>query len=74
VGRWSLCGDNFRFFLFCGGHAFLLGVLAKMRVLLWCFCGEFVVFRVVIVVVKQPLIWGRKMRHEFQVYFCRTFL
>jgi hypothetical protein len=30
-------------FLFCGGGAFLQGFLRKMRVLVWCFCGEDVV-------------------------------
>jgi hypothetical protein len=58
VGRWSLCGDNFPFFLFCGGDAFLLGVLAKMRVLLWCFGGKFVVICVADVVLWQSLFWA----------------
>jgi hypothetical protein len=37
-------------FFFCGGGAFLLGVLEKCGGLLWCFCGEFVVECVVNVV------------------------
>jgi len=69
VGRWSLCGVNFPDFLFCGGQAFLLGVLAEMRVLLWCFCGQFVVLCVVNVVLWRPLFRARKIRQLFEVYF-----
>jgi hypothetical protein len=32
-----------RFFYFCGGGAFLLGVFEKLSVFSWCFCGEVVV-------------------------------
>jgi hypothetical protein len=38
-------------FLFCGGEAFLQGILQKMGVLVWCFCGEDVVICVVDVVI-----------------------
>jgi hypothetical protein len=47
----------------CGVLLFLLGVLAKTGAKTWCFGGEFVVVRVVNVVVKQPLNWARKIRH-----------
>jgi hypothetical protein len=40
VGRWLLCGDNFCFVV---KSAFLLGVLVKRRVLVWCFGGVGVV-------------------------------
>jgi len=39
-----------RFFLFCGGTAFLQAVLRRCVCLMWCFRGEFVVECVVIVV------------------------
>jgi hypothetical protein len=52
-----------------GGYPFLLGVLAKTGAKTWCFGGEFVVVCVVNVVVQQPLIWARKIRHAFWILF-----
>jgi hypothetical protein len=52
-----------------GGYPFLLGVLAKTGAKTWCFGGEFVVVCVVNVVVQQPLISAKKMRHRFWIYF-----
>jgi len=55
VGGSAVAGPLFfcfgaRFFLFCGGVAFLQGFLRKVRVLMWCFCGENVVICVADVV------------------------
>jgi hypothetical protein len=55
VGRWLLCGDNFCFVV---RGAFLLGVLTKMRVLVWCFCGVGVVICVADVGFWQSLFGG----------------
>ena len=52
VGLWLLCGDNFSFVV---RGAFLLGVLAKRPVLVWCFCGVGVVICVADVVFWQSL-------------------
>jgi len=49
--------------------AFLLGVLAKRLVLVWCFCGVIVVICVVDVVFWQSLFGGLKIRQPFQLYF-----
>jgi hypothetical protein len=56
-------------FFFCGGMVFLLGVLGKCGVLLWCFCGEFVVECVVNVVSFRSLLWWLGMGQGFEVYF-----
>jgi hypothetical protein len=56
-------------FFFCGGMLFLLGVLGKCGVLLWCFCGEFVVECVVNVVSFRSLLWRLEMGQGFEVYF-----
>jgi len=45
---------EFFWYFFCGRVCgVLLGVLRKTSVLVWSFCGEFVVVRVVNVVVKR---------------------
>jgi hypothetical protein len=56
-------------FFFCGGMVFLLGVLGKCGVLLWCFCGEFVVECVVNVVSFRSLLWRLEMGQGFELYF-----
>jgi hypothetical protein len=45
-------------FFGCGVLVFLLGFLRKTAVLVWCFCGEFVVECMVNVVVQPSyLLW-----------------
>jgi hypothetical protein len=62
-------GTLSQYFLTRGGYPFLLGVLAKTGAKTWCFGGKFVVVCAVIVVATQPLIWARKIRHGFWIYF-----
>jgi hypothetical protein len=60
--------------LFCsffGGEVswFLLGVLAKSGGGTWFFAGELMVFGVVEMVRSRSLIWLRKIRQGFRIYF-----
>jgi hypothetical protein len=48
----------------------LLGFLAKTDAPMWCFGGQFVVLCVADVVLEQPYLQARKMRHGFWIYFC----
>jgi hypothetical protein len=53
-----------------GGFAvFLEGVLGKVRVLVWCFAGEFVVNRVINVDRRHHVAWRLKTCHSFEIYF-----
>jgi hypothetical protein len=70
VGGSAVAGPLFflfwcKFFLVCGGVGFLQGFLRRMRVLVWCFCGEGVVICVADVVFS---------RHVLGVSKCDTFL
>jgi hypothetical protein len=47
----------------------LWGVFRKVRVWTWCFCGEVVVNCVVKRGWLTAALWGRKMRHLFDIYF-----
>jgi hypothetical protein len=50
-GRFGFC--RAAIFLWRGGRALLQGVLAKDGVLTWRFCGEVVVGRCIIVVLRR---------------------
>jgi hypothetical protein len=64
-------------FFFWGGDGVSIGGFAgvfeggfgKSRFFAWCFCGEFVVDCVVIVVARVSLVWSLKIFHLFEVYF-----
>jgi hypothetical protein len=45
------------------------GVLGKVRVLMWCFAGEFVVNRVISVGRRHHVAWRLKTCHSFEIYF-----
>jgi len=51
---------------------FLRGVLEKVGAGTWFLGGETVVDCVVNVVDEQPYLEGRKIRHIFQLFFCRS--
>jgi hypothetical protein len=57
---------------FCCFWAFLRGVLEKVGAGTWFLRGGIVVDCVVNVVVEQPYLEGRKIRHIFQLFFCRS--
>jgi hypothetical protein len=48
---------------------FLQGIFAKRVLLVWCFCGEFVVECVANVVEKLRCFCVIKKGHHFEVYF-----
>jgi len=59
-----------RFFFFCGGMVFLLGVLGKSCDWLWCFCGEFVVECVANVVSFRLFFGGWEWDRVLKFIFC----
>jgi hypothetical protein len=50
----------------------LRGVLENLGAGTWLLGGEIVVDCVVNVVVEQPYLESRKIRHIFQLFFCRS--
>jgi hypothetical protein len=60
----------FTFFSRDGGVVFLQGVLQNCGGRVWCFCGQFVVKCVVNDGRLMVIFCYRKVRHNFQLYFC----
>jgi hypothetical protein len=58
-----------RFFLWCGGVAFLQGVFEKQGVFCMVFCGEFVVNCVVTRGALMSLFWRLKIFHFLKIYY-----